>query len=125
MLHFKVLEVLGNVIKVPLAAKRHMVDLEAKVEVVALAPEVHSDILIAMGSDMEVARHSIYLDVALQPAPLLFVHLLLDSISDAHSELVFLQGRLSADGLAVLVKPVLLQIAHHVGLVGSKDVLHV
>lgn len=99
-----------------------MVDLVLEVEDHALRLELLKHVSVGVGGYVNVAWDPVNSDVSRDSAPLLFLHLMLDSIQHSASELVFLELRLLTYLLSILVKSHLVQFSHDIYLVGTENV---
>jgi len=96
-----------------------VVDLVSEVKFVAVVVEDLDDVLIGVRSYVDVARNSVAADETCETTPLLGVHLLLHAIDEASSPGVLVELSFFVNHFSVFIKSLLVQIAHHIGFVGS------
>lgn len=123
MFHLQILEVLLNIVEIFFVTHRYVVDIVGKIEVVALVFELLDDVLIWVGSDVDVSWYSIGSNVSYHVAPLFIIHFFFGPLIYISSKLVFFHDGFFADFFSVGIESVFVKELHHIGFMGPKHIL--
>ena len=100
MLEIEVLERSLDVVEILLVTKGQMFDVVGEIEIIALSSQLHHDVAVGVGVNMEISWHSISLEKPLKMTSLLFVEPFLNTISDETTPFILLINLLSTKNLA-------------------------